>query len=167
MQTQAIFLHEQWLVLLTAVLENEKSVCNKNHNRFVITLMVKEHGSSLGKERQQHLLHHDRETCFGAQVHPETVYNSSQKSDLLFIFSRVTLVLPGLLMGAFVVFVFFHRRLMNSQQLSWSVMEGRAGSQQIFTNVWGGRVSVVLFCCGSAFSKTTMLHLKMYFRAGN
>lgn len=37
---QAIFLCEQWLVLLTTVLENEKSVCNKNHNWFVITLMV-------------------------------------------------------------------------------------------------------------------------------
>lgn len=43
MQTQAIFLHEQWLVLLTTVLENGKSVCNKNRNRFVITPMVKEH----------------------------------------------------------------------------------------------------------------------------
>lgn len=43
MLNKCIFLHEQWLVLLTTVLENEKSVCNKNHNRFVVTLIVKEH----------------------------------------------------------------------------------------------------------------------------
>lgn len=34
---QTMFLPEQWCMLLTTVLENEKSVCNRNHNRFVIT----------------------------------------------------------------------------------------------------------------------------------
>lgn len=51
---------------------------------------------------------------------------------------------------------------MNSQQLSWTEMEGRTSSQQIFSNAWGGRVSIVLFCCGSAFSKTITLYLKIF-----